>query len=64
MEKEKFISNFFRIIAVLTPLLMLVKGMIDKQFIDVTSEAILFSIYVMLIVFLLGFMVGNSTKKQ
>jgi glycerol uptake facilitator-like aquaporin len=64
MEKEKFIVNFFRIITLLTPLLMLLKSMLEKNFKNVVVEVIVILIYLMLIILLAGYLTGSSRNEK
>ncbi len=63
MQKEKFLTNFFRIVTILTPLLMLIKSIIDKNFKNVTIEILIIMVYLMLIIFLIGFFRGIAIGK-
>ena len=64
MKKDKFLTNFFRIITILTPIVMLLIKMVDKKFRGIEIEIAAISIYVMLVVFLIGFIKGVSLKEQ
>lgn len=60
MQKGKFVTDFFRALAILTPILMILKSMIDKRFKSIRSEIIVIIIYIVLIIFLVGFIIGSN----
>ncbi len=58
MQKERFVTGFFRFIGIAGPILMLIKSMFDKHLKSIEVEIILLTIYCLLIVFFLGFIWG------
>ena len=64
MNKDNFLTGFFRVVTILTPLLMLIKSIVDKNFKKIGIEITIFSIYLLLLVFLFGFVKGFHIGKQ
>jgi hypothetical protein len=64
MEKEKFLTNLFRLLTILTPMLMLVKSMSDKSFHNIHIELIITSVYALIIVFIIGFLKGSNLSEK
>ena len=64
MQKEQFLNNYFRFLAVMSPLLMLIKSIWDKNFKHVIGECIILSLYALLLIFLWGFHRGATTNNK
>lgn len=61
---EKFLKDLFRVIAIVTPMLMSLKLMIEKDFKGIGMEIGIFATFLLLGVFLLGMVKGAEITRR
>lgn len=64
MQKEAFISKFFRMLAIVGPLLMIVKNMAEKRFSNIWPEITVFLIYIILLAYFWGYLNGMQMREK
>jgi hypothetical protein len=60
MEKEQFLTSFFRLLAFISPIIMIALKILEKKFKNIVFETIAIIIIILFAVFYFGFKIGSS----